>query len=163
MSETLARRLAALSGLALAAVLAAWWLGSTRLAIDRGADPGRNSTEILQMAWLARAMLVPALTVRVGALRGWRAGASSALALVVPSWPVVALAGSASAVPPWALALAEGLLIVGAIVAPAIGLGLRRVVPRADVADALASLIGVVLAASVTFAYGAWPFVSAGT
>ncbi|MEP7140454.1 MAG: hypothetical protein ABI745_12545 [Caldimonas sp.] len=162
MNETFARRFASLSGLALAAVLAVWWLGSTRIAIDRGADPGRSSTEILQMAWLARAMLVPALTVRAGALRGWRDGAASATALIVPSWPVVALAGSASVVSPWALAFTECLLLAGAIALPAIGLGLRRVVPRADVAEALASMVGVVLAASLTLAYRAWPFVSAG-
>ncbi len=163
MNETFARRIAALSGLALAGVLAVWWLGSTRVAIDRGVDPGPRSTEILQMAWLARAMLVPALGVRVGALRGWRSGAASTLALVVPSWPIVALAGSASVVPLWALAFTECLLLAGAIALPAIGPGLRRVVPRADTAEALASMIGVVLAASVSFAYSAWPFVSAVT
>lgn len=158
MNESLSRRIAALSGLALAAAVAAWWLGSTHIAIDHGADPGRSSTEALQIAWLARAMLVPALTVRVGALRGWRSGSATAVGLVVPSWPLVAVAWSASAVSMASVILAEGCLIVGAIALPALGQILRRMVPRPEVAGVVASALGVVLAAAASFAAAAWPF-----
>ena len=160
MNETLARRIAALSGLALAAAVALWWLGSTRIAIDRGSDPGRSSTEALQIAWLARAMLVSALCVRVGASRGWHSGAASALALVVPSWPIVAIAWSASAVPAWPMVFAESFLLAAVVALPAIGHGLRRVVRRLEVVEVIASAIGIALAASVALAHDAWAFPS---
>jgi hypothetical protein len=158
MNESLTRRIAALTGLALAAAVAAWWLGSTHVAIDHGADPGRSSAEALQIAWLARAMLVPAFTVRVGALRGWRSGAVAALALVVPSWPLVAVAWSASTASMVSVVVAESCLIVGAIALPALGHGLRRLVPRSELAEVLASVLGIVIAAAASLAMPAWPF-----
>ncbi len=158
MNEALIRRVAALSGLALAAAVALWWLGSTRLAIDHGSDPGRISSEALQMAWLARAVLLPVLAVRVGALRGWRSGVATSMGLVVPSWPLVAVAWSASAVLIGTVLFAEGLLLVGALLLPATGHGLRRLVGRTWTVEAIASVIAVVLAASASFAYDAWPF-----
>ena len=158
MNESLTRRIAALSGLALAAAVAAWWLGSTHVAIDHGADPGRSSAEALRFAWLARALLLPAFTVRVGALRGWRSGASTALTLVVPSWPLATVAWSASTVPLLSVVLAEACLIAGAGALPALGHGLRRLLPRPDVAEVLASALGIVLAAATSFAVSAWPF-----
>ena len=56
MSEAFVRRFAAMTGLALAAAFAVWWLGSVRLAIDRGADAGRSSADALQIVWLVRAL-----------------------------------------------------------------------------------------------------------
>ena len=156
MSETVVRRFAALSGLALAGAIAVWWLGSVRLAIDHGVDAGRSSAEALQIAWLARALLVPVLGTRVGALRGWRAGASSSLATVVPSWPVVALAWAASSASMAELALAEALLLAGTVAFPLAGLGVRRVVPWPGLVEPIASGLGVVLAAAVWLGHDRW-------
>lgn len=156
MSEMLARRLAVLSGLALAAAVALWWLGSTRIALDRGADAGRISADALQAAWLARGMVLAMLAVRVGALRGWRPGAAAALGLIAPSWPLVVLAWSASATPLALVILAECVLLAGAAALPLIGLGLRRALPGAQVADLAAAGVGVALAAALWSARGLW-------
>lgn len=160
MNGKLALRLAAISGLALAAALAVWWLGSARLAIDRGADAGRISADALQFAWLVRALLVAVIGVRVGALRGTRAGATSALGIVAPSWPVVAMAWSASTVPLSQLLLSEGLLLAGAIALPLFGQGLRRVVSRAELVEPVATAVAVALAAAIWLAHDRWTFPS---
>ncbi len=158
MSASPARRFAALSGLAVAAALAVWWLGSTRLAIDRGADAGRTSEDVLQVAWLVRALVVPTLAVRVAALAGWRAGAGAALAMVVPAWPVLVLAWVASAAPLWQVVLAEGLLVGAALVLPMVGRGLRRALPRGDAVGPVATAVGIVLAAAAWIAHDRWTF-----
>ena len=158
MNETLVRRFAAMSGLALAAALALWWLGSARLAINQGADAARGSADLLHIAWLVRALLVPLPALRVGALRGWRAGAASSLAIVAPSWPVVAMAWSASAVPLGQSLLAEGLLLAAALVLPFLGQGLRRVVARSELAEPIASALAVALAAALWLVHARWPF-----
>lgn len=160
MNENAGRRFAALSGIGLAAAFAVWWLGSARLAIDHGADAARGSADALRIAWLLRALLVPALGVRIGALFGWRAGAASSLAIVAPSWPVVAMAWSASAVSPAPLMLAEGFLVVEALVLPLVGPALRRALPRPELAAPVASAIGVVLAAAIWLSHDRWAFPS---
>jgi hypothetical protein len=158
MNGKISLRLAAISGLAVSAALAVWWLGSARLAIDRGADAGRVSAEALQLAWLVRALLVAVLGVRVGALRGGRAGAATAVGIVAPSWPVIALAWSASTVSLSQLMLSEALLLAGAIALPLIAQGLRRVLARAEVVEPIATGLAVVLAAAVWLAHDRWPF-----
>jgi hypothetical protein len=157
MNGKIALRLAAISGLAFAAALAMWWLGSARLAIDRGADAGRISAQALQLAWLVRALLVTVLGVRVGALRGGRAGAASALGIVAPSWPVVVLAWSASTVSLSQLVLSEGLLLAAAIALPLVAQRLRRFLTRADLVEPIASGLAVVLASAIWLAHGRWP------
>jgi len=160
MNETLVRRFAAISGLALAAAVAVWWLGSARLAIDHGADAARSSAEALQFAWLVRALLVPVLGVRIGALRGWRDGTAASIALVAPSWPVVAVAWSASAAPLAQTILAETFLLIEALVLPLVGHGLRRVLPRSELAEPIASAVGVALAAALWLVRDRWAFPS---
>ena len=160
MNETLVHRFAAVGGLGLAAAFALWWLGSARLAIDQGGDAARSSADALHMAWLVRALLVPVLGVRIGALRGWRAGAASSLAMVAPSWPVVAMAWSASSVALGQSLLAEGFLLAVALVLPILGHGLRRVLPRSELTEPIASAIGVALAAVLWLAYDRWAFPS---
>jgi len=160
MNETLASRFAALSGLMLAAALATWWLGSARLAIDQGADAARGSADALHAAWLVRALLVPVLALRVGALRGWRGGASASLAMVAPSWPVVMLAWSASAVALGQSLVVEGFLLVEALALPLLGQGVRRVVPRSDLAEPIATALGVALAVALWLAHERWAFSS---
>jgi hypothetical protein len=77
--------------------------------------------------------------------------------LIAPSWPVVVLAGSASAAPWGTVALAEGLLLLAGLVLPWLGSALRRAVPRAELADLCAAGGGVALAAAAWFAHGHWP------
>lgn len=149
-------RLAALSGLALVAAVGTWWLGSTRLALDDGTDASRAAAEALQALWLVRALVLALLGLRVGSLHGWGAGAGAAVALVAPAWPLVVLAGSASALP-WAqLALAEGLLLAAAAALPLVGQGLQRMLRRAALAEGVATLASVALMAAVWLARGWW-------
>lgn len=156
MNEPLVRRFDAISGLGLAAAFALWWLGSARLAIDHGADAARSSAEVLYLAWLVRALIVPVLGVRIGVLRGWWAGAASSLAVVAPSWPVVAMAWSASTVPLAQSFLAEAFLLAEAVLLPLVGQGLRRVLPRSELAEPIASAVGVALAAALWLGHDRW-------
>ena len=159
--EAFVRRLAAIGGLGLAVALAAWWLGSARLAIDHGADAARSSAEALHIAWVVRALLLPVLGLRIGALRGWRAGAVSSLAVVAPSWPVVAMAWSASTAPLAQVALAELFLLAETMAMPLLGVGLRRVVRRSELVEPIASVVAVALAAVFWLGHDRWAFPSA--
>lgn len=156
MNEALPRRLAAMAGLALAAAIALWWLGSTRLAMAHGSDASRSASDALQTLWLVRGMALAMLSVRVGALRGWRPGSAAALGLVVPSWPLVVLAWSASTAPWTHVALAEFLLLAACLALPPIGLGLRRALRQAELADVVGTAVGTALAASVWLARSLW-------
>lgn len=157
MKDVSAGRLAALSGLSIAAAVALWWLGSTRLALDHASDPGRPSQQALQALWVVRTMVIALLAVRLAALRGWRAGAQAGLGLAAPAWPVVLLAWSASSVPLTQLAMMEGALLVVAGLLPLIGAGIGRVLRRSEAAVLTATAFGVGLAALAWFAQGLWP------
>ncbi len=155
-SDLPARRLAAFSGLALAAAVAVWWLGSTRLALDHGSDPGRPSVQALQALWVVRAMAIALLAVRVAASQKWRAGVEAALGLVAPAWPLVLLAWSASSAAPLQVALMEFSLLVAAGLLPLLGAGLGRLLQRSDAAVLAGTLAGVGLAAGAWFVQGLW-------
>lgn len=154
MNEARAHSLAALSGLALAAAVALWWLGSTRLALDKGMDASRPAAEALHTLWLVRGMAVAVVSLRLGALRGWQAGAVAALGLIAPSWPLAVLAWSASTAPWSQVALSEVVLLAAGLALPLIGLGLRRAVRRADFAETVGTAVGIGLAASVWLTRG---------
>lgn len=160
MIDALTRRMAALAGLALAAAVALWWLGSTRLALDSGSDASRSADAALQLLWLVRGMALVLLGTRVAALRGWAPGLAVALGLVAPAWPLVVLAWSASAAPFGHVALLELLLLAGCLMLPLLGLGLRRALRQTSVADglgdALGTVVGAALAAAVWFTRGLW-------
>jgi hypothetical protein len=156
MSEALARRLDALTGLALAAAVALWWLGSTRLAIDHGSDTSRSAASALRVLWVVRGMAVAILAVRLGALRGWRPGAAAALAVIAPSWPVVVLAWAASSAPWTTIAAAECALLAAGLALPLIGAGLRRMLRSPELTDLLATALGATLGAALWFAQGLW-------
>jgi len=155
MNDALTRRPAAISGLALAAAVALWWLGSARLALLHGSDAGRASADALLAMWLVRGMTGAVTALRVGAGSGWRSGASAALGLAAPAWPVVMLAWSASAVPLLHVMAAESALLVAGGALSWLGHGLRRVLPQGEIAVVLATGCGVVLAAALWFARGA--------
>jgi hypothetical protein len=156
MSEAPARRAAAATGLTLAAAVALWWLGSSRIALDRGSDASRCAADALQALWVIRGMVLALLCLRLGALRGGRAGIAAALVLVAPAWPVAVLAWSASALPAALVVLTEGLLLAGCAALPWIGQGLRRVLPRADAAELAATALGTALAAAVWLGRALW-------
>jgi hypothetical protein len=156
MSHRPAHRLAAMTGLAIAAAGAAWWLGSTRLALDHGADVGRSATDALQGLALVRGMALAIVSVRLGALRGWRSAATAGTGLIAPSWPLVALAWSAGTTSATHAVLAELLLLAGSAALPLIGLGLRRWLRRAELAAAVGTVVGAALAACVWITRGSW-------
>lgn len=154
MNDATVRRLSALTGLALAGALSLWWLGSSRLALDNGADASRPAADLLQALWLVRAMVLAVFCLRVAALAGWRAGAAFGLALVAPAWPLLVLAWSASAVTLVQVVLAEALLLVACGALPLFGLGLRRLLRHAAPAEAVATLAGLALMAALWLTRG---------
>lgn len=149
-------RLSALTGIAIAAALALWWLGSSRLALDDGAAASRPAADALHALWLVRAMALALLGLRVGALGGWRAGVVAGLALVAPAWPVLVLAWSASSVPLAQVVRAEWLLLAACGALPLLGLGLRRLLRQAPLAEAAATLAGCALVAALWSTRGLW-------
>ena len=156
MNEVLARRLAAMTGVALAAAVTLWWLGSTRLALDHGSDGSRSSATTLHALWLVRGIGLALLAVRVGALHGWRPGTAQALALIAPSWPVVVLVWSASPAAWTQVALAEALLLASGIALPLVGVGLRRALRRQGLAELVGTALGTALAACLWLTRGSW-------
>ncbi len=142
------------AGLALAVTIGAWWLVSTRLALDHGTDAGRAAADALYALWLVRGMAVSMLCVRAGALYGWRRGASAGLGLISPSWPVAALAWSASATSFAQVALAELLLLAGTAALALLGLFLRRSLRRVELAGVAGTGVGAALAAALWAASG---------
>lgn len=154
--EVLARRLAALTGLTLAATMALWWLGSSRIALDRVSDAGRASADALQALWLVRGMALALVSVRVAALRGWHPGMAVGLMLIAPAWPVLVLVWSASTLPWLTAAVVELLLVAASFVLPLFGQALRRAVPRAESAEVIATSIGLALASAVWVTRALW-------
>jgi hypothetical protein len=160
MSEAPVDRLAAMTGLALAAATAAWWLGSTRLALDHGTDAARCADDALQALLFVRATTLAILSVRVGALRGWRPGVTAGLGLIAPSWPLVVLAWSAGTKSVTQVGLAELVLLAGSVALPLVGLGLHRLLHRAELAVIAGTVLGTALAASAWFTRGLWNMAS---
>jgi hypothetical protein len=138
-----------MTGLALAAAVSLWWLGSTRLALDDGSDASRIADEALQLAWLVRAMALVAIGMRMGALNGFRSGAGDALALIAPSWPLMALAWTASTLSWVPMAAAELALLAAGVWLPLIGQCLHRALRRRELADMMAMLLGTLLVAAL--------------
>lgn len=151
-----ARQVAAVTGLAIAAALALWWLGSSRLALEDGADASRPAADALHALWLVRAMVLALVGVRVGALDGWRAAAALGLVLLAPAWPVLVLVWSASHATLAQVLLAEAGLLLACAALPLLGLGLRRLLRLAPLAESAATLVGVALVAALWSARSLW-------
>ena len=142
-------------GLAVAAVLAAWWLASTRLAILAGLGADLTSAQLLFAAGLLRAMLVAVAGPRAAAVGGYVAGLRVCLPIVAVAWPLVALAWLASSQElTQALAAEAGLLGFAAAV-PLAGRGLARLVKQGPALESLAAAAGVLLAVLVCWLAGA--------
>ena len=147
-------RLGMALGLAVAAVLAAWWLASTRLAILAGLGAELTSAQLLFAAWLLRAMLVAVAGPRAAAVGGYVAGLRVCLPIVAVAWPLVALAWLASSQElTQALAAEAGLLGFAAAV-PLAGRGLARLVKQGPALESLAAAAGVLLAVLVCWLAG---------
>lgn len=156
VNEPLLDRLGLLLGLALTTVIAAWWLGSTRLALEYGA----SATVPAQLAMLAllltRALVLAPLALRTAALRGYRHGAVTSLALITAPWPLLLLAWSASAAPLARIALAEACLLLSSALLPLAGAGLRRWLPQPQQAALASTVLGIALAAGAWASGSAW-------
>ena len=161
MSEAPAYRLDAMTGLALAAAVAVWWLGSTRLALDHGSDASRCADDALQALLLVRVTALAIVGMRVGALRGWRPGLAAGIGLIAPSWPVVLLARSAGTRSATQVALAEVLLLAASVALPLVGFGLHRLLQKKELAVISGTLLGLAFAASAWAARGLWLLPSA--
>ena len=146
-------RPAEITGFALAVAIAVWWLGSTRLALDHGTDAGRSAADALSALLLVRAMALSMVSVCGGALYGLRRGAKAGLGLIAPSWPLVALAWSASTTMLAQVAVAELLLLAGSAALPMIGLVLRRSLRRVQLAVIVGTGVGAALAAALWVAH----------
>jgi len=154
------RRVAAVTGVALAAAAALWWLAASRLALERGADAARAAALMLQALALARALALALWLPRAAMAQGLRAAWLDGLALAAPAWPLVALAASASTLPALRVLLVEALLVVATAVLPLAALASGRLLPRraqAEPADLAALFGGALLAAALWYAHGRWP------
>jgi hypothetical protein len=154
MSQGPVHRLGALTGLALAAVVAIWWLGGTHRALDDGSDATRLAAVALQLLWLARALVLAVGGAVSGALQGWRTAAVAGLLVAAPAWPLGVLAWSASDVSPWSLLAAEAGLLLLAVLLPGLGVLLRRALPGPEASELLATTLGVLLALGLWWAHG---------
>ena len=143
-------------GLALTAVSATWWLGSTRLALVQGHDTTGAAVLAIEALWLARAMAVPLLALRLGVLRGSRPAAANCVAFVAAPWPLLLLAWSASGLPAGRIVTAEVALLAGGLLLPLIGQGLRRVLRSTQLAATAGTAIGTLLAAGLWLTRALW-------
>jgi hypothetical protein len=154
------------AGLALTAVMALWWLPSTRLALlDPGGDPVALAARAALVLWLCRALAIALFGLRAGAIAGARAGAWATTPLAYVAWPLVALLAVAAVLPWPALLGLELLLLLAALVLPMLGAALSRIVPATGVA-LLASLAGVLIAGAGWWlhlrGWPSWPVSPAG-
>jgi len=156
MSTSLQDRLGVALGLALTAATATWWLGSTRLALAQGQDTAGAAALAIEALWLARAMALPPLALRLGVLRGSRPAAANCAAFVAAPWPLLLLAWSASGLPTGRVVAAEVALLAGGLVVPLIGQGLRGVLRSTQLAATAGTAIGTILAAGLWLTRALW-------
>lgn len=152
MSPATRLRGTALVGLAIAVAVAAWWMGSVRLAIEHGADPARHGAEALVALWLLRGIAIAISVPRAGACRGARQAVAEGTSLLAPAWPLAALAWTASAASPWPLLVAEAALVLAGAGLAQAGSGLRRGLTREEAAEWAATGLGIAAAAGVWLA-----------
>lgn len=147
-------RLGMALGLAVAGVLAAWWLAATRLAILGGVGAELTSAQLLFAALLLRAVLVAVAGPRAAAVGGYVAGLRVCLPIVAIAWPLVALAWLASSQEIARTLAAEAGLLGFAAAAPLAGRGLARMVKQGPALESLAAAAGVLLAVLVCWLAG---------
>jgi hypothetical protein len=148
-------RLGAALGIVIAAGVASWWLGATRLALEQSLDAGALADGALEAAWLARALVLGLLTPRLGTLGGFRHGAACGLAATAMAWPLVASAALAGAVDPLLVLAGEGALAALALAGAAAGRGLAAL--TGTYAAHLCTALGAALGAAAWLGADAWP------
>jgi hypothetical protein len=136
-------------GLAVAGVLAVWWLAATRLAILGGLGAELTSAQLLYAAWLLRAMLVALAGPRAAAVGGYVAGLRVCLPIVAVAWPLVALAWLASSQGLVRALTVEAGLVGIAAAAPFFGRLPARLMKQGPGLESLAAAAGVLLAVLV--------------
>lgn len=156
MSNPPPTRLGMLLGLVVAGAAAAWWLAATRLALGQAMGTAGIAASAIAGLWLTRALLVAPFALRAGALHGVRHGSASALVLVTAAWPVVLAAASAGTRPAIAVVLGEVILLVAALVLPAVGQGLRALLRSPGTAVTACTVLGGALAAAAWLWGNAW-------
>lgn len=156
MSAHRAPTLEAILGVVIAATVALWWLGSSRLALNAGADAGRIAVDTLNVLLLARGIAL-SVTALHGArpVAGWRSRAAP-LGLIAPAWPVAVLAWSACSVRASHLLAAEATLLLAAWLLPGVAQRLRRAWPRGEAAALAGTTIGLGLAAGLWWSRPLW-------
>jgi hypothetical protein len=142
-------RLALALGITLATVIAAWWLGASRVAIESGRDAALLAAQALFVLALLRGMPLALSAPRVAVRDGYAPGVRSALPIVTAAWPVVALAWAASPDSIARTLAVEVALLCGACIAPLPGFLLARWRPGRASNGALATLAGVAVACAV--------------
>jgi hypothetical protein len=136
-------------GTTLAAVVACWWLGASRVALLGAADTAALAGQALFVLALLRAMLVAVLAPRVAATDGYAAGVRAAIPIVTTAWPVAALAWAAGTDGIGRTALVEAALLAGAFAAPALGHALASLHRNRAAPEPVATALGVALASAV--------------
>lgn len=154
------------AGLGVTGAVALWWLPATRLALlDPGGDPVGLAARAVSVLWFCRALAIALFGPRAGAVAGAHAGAWATAPLAYVAWPMVALLAVAGVLPWPAVLGLEALLLLGALLLPALGVALSRVVPATGAA-LLASLAGVLLAGAAWWSqlhgWPPWPLPAAG-
>jgi hypothetical protein len=149
-------RLGLALALALAGVVAVWWLGASRIAIEGGVDTTVLAGNALFVLVLTRAMLVAVLAPRTAAIGGYVAGLRTCLPVVSVAWPIVALAWAASDHGIARTLSAEAVLLAGAVLAPLVGRGLARVMKQGALLEAVATATGIAIACCI------WRFLAQG-
>ena len=141
-------------GLAVAGMLAAWWLAATRLAILGGVGAELTSAQLLFAALLLRAMLVAVAGPRAAAVGGYVAGLRVCLPIVAIAWPLAALAWLASSLDLARTLAAEAGLLGFAAAVPLVGRGLARLMKQGPALESLAAATGALLAVLVCWLAG---------
>jgi hypothetical protein len=134
-----ARAGAALGALCAAAV-SCWWLAATSIATERGVAAAGIAASAMAALWLARALILCVLALRLGASA---ANPRPLALLIVVSWPLLALMALAADARFVDVFWGEALLAIGAALLSLFGASLARA-PLVRLAPAgCATLIGV--------------------
>lgn len=142
-------RLGLALGSTLAAAVAIWWLGASRIALLGGTDTAVLGTQALLVLALLRAMLIAVLAPRAATAGGYAEGVRAAVPVVTAAWPVVALAAAAGIDGIGHAALVEAALLCGALTAPGVGRALSMLFPGRAAHESVATALGIALAGAI--------------
>lgn len=156
MSELLHTRLGMLIGLLIAATVAAWWLGATRLSLGQAGGTAGIAGNALFGLWLTRAIVLSPFALRAGAANGMRPALAASFALVLAAWPLELAAWHASTLPASRLLLAEVLLLGGASLLAIVGAALRTLFRSRQSSQTIATMLGIAISMATWTWGGLW-------